>query len=193
MLVGQGPQRGFCVPARSAAKIREIAGNARSALGVKEHRFDAEWLLETLSAFSITVDVIENSDPDLPSGVDACWVPDRATIIFRASVYEQACQQVPRALFTVAHEIGHICLGHTRTFNREPSREIKVYEDSEWQANTFAAEFLMPLCTIQELGLATPQAIMTCFGVSFPAANTRYENLLRQRLLLGAPSAGDSA
>lgn len=176
-LVGHGPNQGFKVPGRRIAEIAGIAGRVRSTLGVHGVRFNAGQVLESLSRSGITVDVIEDDSTELPHGVMACWAPDILTLCFRHGVYIGACQGEPRALFTVAHELGHLALGHRRTFNRDVGGKCEVYEDSEWQANTFAAEFLMPLQMITSNRLSSAQAIAAFFGVSAQAAETRFNKL----------------
>ena len=60
---------------------------------------------------------------------------------------------------TIAHEIGHIFL-HAEVpmaKNYEQS-EIKVYEDSEWQADVFAEELLAPAKLIKNMNYQEIQA-----------------------------------
>jgi Zn-dependent peptidase ImmA (M78 family) len=57
----------------------------------------------------------------------------------------------------------------------------KVYEDAEWQADTFAAEFLMP--TPHVCHCCSPEEILETFGVSYSAASTRWEKLREQGVL----------
>jgi len=97
-------------------------------------------------------------------------------------VYEKACRNDPRSLFTVFHELGHALLGHRRTLNREPvgGAEIKTFEDSEWQANQFAAEILMPVDEIKYRGLRTGDDLADAFGVSTEAARIRVDRLKRR-------------
>lgn len=84
-----------------------------------------------------------------------------------------------RSLFTFAHEFGHMILGHERTLNREETLEHRAFEDSEWQANTFAAEFLMPLPIIEAKDMRIPEELCEEFGVSFDAARWRLRKLGR--------------
>ncbi len=73
-------------------------------------------------------------------------------------------------------------LGHRRTLNREPvgGAEIKTFEDSEWQANQFAAEILMPVDEIKYRGLRTGDDLADAFGVSTEAARIRVDRLKRR-------------
>ncbi len=61
-------------------------------------------------------------------------------------------RHVHRKRFTVAHEIGHLLLGHT---SKHADHVIDVYEGigkdpREIEANQFAAELLMPLAMLKE-------------------------------------------
>lgn len=38
------------------------------------------------------MDVVDDNDPELPRGVEACWVPDTVTLTIRLSVYKAACR-----------------------------------------------------------------------------------------------------
>ncbi|MEK6369020.1 MAG: ImmA/IrrE family metallo-endopeptidase [Burkholderia gladioli] len=158
--------------------IRHRAALARDAFAIRGGRIDLGRFLENLVRFSITLDVLPDSGGSLPPNVEACWIPESLTLCLRESVYRDACHNDPRALFTVFHEMGHFALGHRRTLNRErPGVEIKTYEDSEWQANQFAAEFLMPLDEIRRRRYQTESELMSVFGVSREAARIRLERL----------------
>ena len=58
--------------------------------------------------------------------------------------------------------------------------QLKTYEDSEWQANQFAAEFLMPYHTIKNLNLTSVEQIMSHFNVSEAAAYRRFNQLKKR-------------
>ena len=82
---------------------------------------------------------------------------------------------VGRQRFTVAHEIGHLALGHVgqgrvTTINREPNPKDS---QEETQANQFAARLLAPACVLHELGATTPEAIQQVCGLSRQAAGFR--------------------
>lgn len=99
-----------------------------------------------------------------------CTMTDHFTYIFYNSVLP-----VGRQRFTVAHEIGHLVLGHVgrgrvTTINREPSPQDS---QEETQANQFAARLLAPACVLHELGATTPEAIQQVCGLSRQAAEFR--------------------
>lgn len=98
-----------------------------------------------------------------------------------------------RARFTVAHELGHILLGHTPTtcddrqllLSRINAGDIfqSPREPHEQEADQFAARLLAPSCVLHALGATTPEAISTLCGLSRQAATLRAKRvqLLRQR------------
>ena len=90
-----------------------------------------------------------------------------------------------RQRFTIAHELGHIQLGHigdnqhTR-INREPS----AHDDPiEIQANWFAARILAPACVLHSLHALTPPEISHVCEISIAAATFRAQcmELLEQQ------------
>ncbi|MCP5228096.1 ImmA/IrrE family metallo-endopeptidase [Accumulibacter sp.] len=182
-MIGDGPLGGFRVAGRSIADIRVSADNVRRILGIGNapQDMDIGLLLDRLSVtYGITYDVLYVDEMPHPE-VEACWDPESITMHIRTDVFERACRNDPRARFTVMHELGHGLLGHRRTINRLGiSVSPKVYEDSEWQANQFAAEFLMPLDAVRHHRLKTAFEIERHFNASSQAA-TRRANQLGKR------------
>lgn len=182
-MIGTGPLAGYRVPKTTIMAIRSRASGARDVLDLPPGVIRLEPLLERLMEYGINYDVIDECDfAMLPRGVEACSIPEQLMMYFRESTYAAIAQNAPRAQFTVFHELGHILLGHSRLSNRggDP-RKIEVFEDSEWQANQYAAEFLMPLHLILSLKLFTPHALAAHFGVSLPAANKRISQLTKRK------------
>lgn len=182
-MIGNGPLHGFRVPPTSVQHIRLVADHARQVLEIGEHvgALNIGYLLERLTEYGITYDVLEESEmPHLD--VEACCIPERLLICIREDVYIKACENECRARFTIIHEFGHVILGHQRTINREAlASPPKTYCDSEWQANQFAAEFLMPLEVIKKHGISSPSQIELFFRVSQKAAQKRISQLNKRR------------
>ncbi len=173
-----GLHSGFRVSPQSKSKIKHIAENARAALGIPTGPLNAELLLERLHVYGIVVDVFDKVSAPVPPEVEACWVPYNRTLFVRDTVYQDICDGEPRGRFTVAHELGHILLAHQITVNRElASASMKTYENSEWQANTFASEFLMPETEMRLQNLRTARAVAAHFKVSIQAAEIRVKNI----------------
>lgn len=111
--------------------------------------------------------------------------PDQPLVLIRRDVYDGANQGVGRDRFTLAHELGHLLLhrGHRyleRPAPNAPPRHAK-FEDSEWQANAFASELLMPVHVVRQC--TTPEALARLAGVSVSAATVRFEILRREGVL----------
>lgn len=84
-----------------------------------------------------------------------------------------------RNRFTIAHEIGHIVLGHVNpgqatSRNREPAPDDDLAETA---ANQFAARLLAPACVLWGLNLHTPEEISKVCGISLTAARFRAERM----------------
>lgn len=103
-----------------------------------------------------------------------CTVTANHTYIFYNSSLP-----VGRQRFTVAHEIGHLVLGHVgngmaTVENREPTGTERA---EERQANQFAARLLAPACVLHEVGATTPEEIQKLCGISRQAAQFRAERM----------------
>lgn len=165
--------RGCKVPPKSTLDIRTVAEQLRSLIGhMSMGRF-----LEFIFSEKL-LDVVPDNDPRLPRKVEAVYDPEEKCIRLRDRDYEACVLDTnPRSIFTFWHEFGHFVLGHERSFCRDESQGHKIYEDSEWQADTFAGEFLMPFSVIKKEKLMTPEAISRRFNVSYAAATIRLKKL----------------
>lgn len=98
----------------------------------------------------------------------------------------QDCSQ-KRMRFTVAHELGHIILGHVGEYeliNREPSSADNLIEQ---EANVFASRLLAPACVLWGCNVQSPEEISKLCDITITAAKYRYERycdlLQRNRFL----------
>lgn len=90
-----------------------------------------------------------------------------------------------RIRFTIAHELGHILLGHLEDSITEIDRggiSAELYEELENQADVFAGNFLAPPILINERlkminSRHTPFIIGETFKISEPAVYNRYKDL----------------
>lgn len=94
-------------------------------------------------------------------------------------IFYDSALPVGRQRFTVAHEIGHLVLGHVgpgmaTVENREPTGAER---EEETQANQFAARLLAPACVLHEIGAIEPDEIQTLCGISNQAAKFRAERM----------------
>lgn len=102
-----------------------------------------------------------------------------------------SCNVIPaRQRFTIAHELGHILLGHVgrhQLVNREPDPGDNPIEQ---EANVFASRLLAPACVLWGCGARTPDEIMKLCSISRQAAEfraTRMEKLYRRSRFLTSP------
>lgn len=124
----------------------------------------------------------------LPYGEEGTFDPAENCIILSESTYEALMDDVPRARFTLAHEMGHAILHgaflRVALEGRTPQRKFKrtslpAYLDPEWQANRFAGGFLMPTSAVRRCikeGM-TDAKIAQYFRVSLDAARTRISKI----------------
>ncbi|MEB3437923.1 ImmA/IrrE family metallo-endopeptidase [Pseudomonas sp. A2] len=85
-----------------------------------------------------------------------------------------------RNRFTLAHELGHVLLGHVNEHNtQQRDTTFGNYNPIERAANTFAAELVMPEQRVRELfsGATSVQQMSEAFGVSNAAMSYRLKNL----------------
>ncbi len=93
-----------------------------------------------------------------------------------------------RQRFTIAHELGHILLGHVGQYklvNREPSKNDNPIEQ---EANVFASRLLAPACVLWGCNAKTAEDIMKLCDISRTAAEYRQQRmdklLARNKFLL---------
>ena len=123
------------------------------------------------------------------AGVDndgeAIIMPDGVPLI----VYNKQKSR-PRKRFTVAHEIGHILLGHVGKYqlvNRDPSSKDDPIEQA---ANVFASRLLAPACVLWALNAHAPEEIMKLCDISYQAAEyraARMKELCCRNMFLASP------
>lgn len=95
-----------------------------------------------------------------------------------------------RRRFTIAHELGHIILGHVGKYelvNREPSPGDNPVEQA---ANVFASRLLSPACVLWGCNVRTAEQIQELCKISKAAAEyrmQRMEELYKRNRFLTSP------
>ena len=90
--------------------------------------------------------------------------------------YNEKCS-AERTRFTIAHELGHIMLGHTQSpalINREISPDDSPLETA---ANVFASRLLAPACVLWGIGVTDYHQIQALCSISETAARFRMERI----------------
>lgn len=129
--------------------IRKMCNKLREYLDISQDcPFPIVEVIESLASDGkdLNYEIIPDSE------MKECYaktLPDKNVILIKESVYEGACSGNTRDRFTLAHELGHLLLhgGDSISFARS-GEKIKAYQNPEWQANTFAAELLVPATAI---------------------------------------------
>ena len=83
-------------------------------------------------------------------------------------------QSPQRCRFTIAHELGHIFLGHL--FSKD-GNGFATTDDAERLANVFARDLLSPACVLHELHATDAAAIANLCDISLEAATYRAERM----------------
>ncbi len=104
-----------------------------------------------------------------------------------AICYDPATVSSGRARFTIAHELGHILLGHAPTLRGDHTVVLsrvntgdldpRPRSPQEQAADMFAARLLAPACVLHALGAYTVEDIMRYTSLSHQAATFRAERM----------------
>ncbi len=93
---------------------------------------------------------------------------DKLYIIYADEQSPQRCR------FTIAHELGHIFLGH---LFRKDGNGFATTDDAEHSANVFARDLLSPACVLHELHATNAAAIANLCDISLEAATYRAKRM----------------
>ena len=182
-MLREGRPGGLKVPRKYVEDIRKVADGFRWFLclvaGIdKLSELNLAMFIEKDVPEILGLEVQIEDDADFlrlqegaPAGVDG------NILYIRDSVYLGMIRSFPRDVFTLFHELGHVLLGHRQVLGRDRLGEHSWTEDSEWQANWFAGEILMPLEEIRSKRLLTSRAVADYFRVSEQAASLRLHKL----------------
>lgn len=171
---------GYRVPPLSKVRIREFTALFRRHLGL-DHRSDFP-IIEVLEfALPQLIDgyVLEVCSREEMGANHGLTYPNKALIKLREDVYDGAVDGKGRDRFTASHEFGHLMLhGNVSMARSNGPNGHKIYEGSEWQADRFAAELLMPVEALQACG-SVDDVAGTC-GVSYQAAEIRWNEIKKK-------------
>lgn len=139
------------VASMSSAQISKFAEEIRKAFGLKPASTIkmAEFL--ELGLQRVLPDcVIEVAEDESMPGVDGVTLIGSPVIIFRDTIYEDLRREEPEARFTAAHEVGHALMHSKAPMGYAFRSDYVEQTDPEWQADQFAAAFLMPEAAFRE-------------------------------------------
>ena len=174
-------ERGIRVQPKSRAEIemlawtvRKISGFDSSVLPFPVRSFLENTLPKIFPDFHYEI----RDDGTLRDGARAITYPDKHHILMEESVYNGACDGIGRDRMTVSHEIGHFFIHPGVSLAKNyVQTAMKVYEDSEWQADVFAGELLAPMRLIK--GMCPEQIADEC-QISWRAAQAQFRALSKK-------------
>ncbi len=91
-------------------------------------------------------------------------------------IYDDTVSQA-QARYTIAHELGHIFLGHPLKSGYHARTIDTNKPDTEYQADRFAADFLAPACVLWGLDIHDANEIQKICNVSHTSAEIRAERM----------------
>lgn len=174
----------------SKIAIRNYAMKIRKLLGYSKRDFiNVSKLFDRLSILFAEKGLIFDyrilpDDSDLFYEKEEAWTDMQTGIIYiKESVMEQACRRkYKRGSFTLVHELGHYLLHYlsidVRLTRVADNVYVPLYRDPEWQADTFASEFLMPF---EECLKLDSEEIRKTFHVSRKAAEVRFNKIQEEK------------
>ncbi|MDD4844816.1 MAG: ImmA/IrrE family metallo-endopeptidase [Anaerotignum sp.] len=93
-------------------------------------------------------------------------------------VFNDSIHHLGRTRFTIAHELGHILLGHVETITFYRNSEIDSdTNEKETQANIFARDLLMPAAVLAALHVHAPEEIAAFCNISLQSAQIRAKRM----------------
>lgn len=173
---------GFKVKPRNIKQVRKVASTLHEVFSLNTNE---------------SIDVISLIDIDIPKKLDGfhyevvpdqemgdyagLYYPTEMKMELKESVYDGACSGNGQDKFTIAHEIGHMILHSDEVALAKTTSDTnhRRFEDSEWQADQFAAELIMPFDAV--VNLKSPEEIQEKFKVSAQAARVRFEKVRKEK------------
>jgi hypothetical protein len=173
----KGPPRGVKVAATSRAAVRDLTAALRGHFGEVRPYIDVARFIEHKLAAEFGL--VFGTQPRSVLGDDeGRTYPDKLRLELRDDVYRALLNDDPRARFTAMHEVGHFFLHPGIPLRRSATTATHAaFEDSEWQADCFAAEALMPVDHMLCMRYRTAAFACKLFGVSMKAAMIRIATL----------------
>jgi Zn-dependent peptidase ImmA (M78 family) len=169
---------------RTDEDYERLATQARANLKIADQlRLTGSQLLDAAKERDLIGDYVVLPD-SLMANAGGHFDPERRVICITETVWAGSNSGVPRCLYTVAHELSHALLGHTKSRNRSHVRSASeiaappIARD-ERAAERLAAALLAPFCLAEFSLETTTGEIADRFGLSPSAAAIRREEFAR--------------
>jgi len=159
------------VPGLSRAAIRTYVQQVHEVVKFVQPPFPVVQFAEGLHTYfpNYTFAVLDEDELGNNHGLT---MPAEKVMLIRRDVYEGACSDGGRDRLTIAHEVGHLLLHDSIAFARRmPTKQVPAYRSSEWQANCFAGELLVPAWWLRQVGRISATDVANICKVSLEAAD----------------------
>ena len=162
----------------SRAKIRALAAAIRALAKTPNGHFNIMKFVElslVKHAPTFQLEVLSEDELGDQFGVTH---PDAGIIKLREDIYNGARDGDGFSRMTVAHELGHFVM-HSESkigfARRIATRNTVTFVNSEWQANCFAGELLVPWADRDIIRGLGPDETAVVYGVSLTAARCQFD------------------
>ena len=168
---------GVEVPPCSVADLRRLAVQIRKAIGLTDDKpfpvgHFIEYVLPRLYD-DFALEILPKSRLGEKHGET---FPNKHLMRLREDVYIGICEGDGQHRFTGMHECSHLIYheGVPLALAHRSAKSLPVYRNSEWQADTLAAELLMPYEVVKDMSAWDIEQI---YGVSPTAALCRRDKI----------------
>ena len=173
---------GVEVPPCIREELRKVAAQIRGTLGLAYNEcFPVACFIERVLPKIYDDFVLEILPRDQLGERHGETFPDKHLMRLREDVYIGMCEGSGQHRFAGAHECAHHIYheGIPLAFFRSSAKNLPLFRNSEWQADTLAAELLMPYEAVKHMGV---QDIKTKYGVSRSVAQCRRDKIDKEEM-----------
>lgn len=166
----------------SVADLRKLATQIRTMIGLTDDEpFPVGHFIEFVLPKIYDDFVLEILPKRVLGEKHGETFPNEHLMRLREDVYIGICEGDGQHRFTGTHECSHLIRheGVPLALARRSAKHLPVFRNSEWQADTLAAELLMPYEAVKDMN---PQDIELLYGVSHSAAQCRRDKIDKEVL-----------
>lgn len=168
---------GVEVPPCSVANLRKLASQIRTVTGLTDDNpFPVGHFIEYVLPKIFNDFTLEILPKQLLGEKHGETFPNKHLMRLREDVYIGICEGNGQHRFTGAHECSHLIYHEEVPLSlaRRSAKHLPAFRNSEWQADTLAAELLMPYEAVKNM---SPGKIEMLYGVSRSAAQCRRDKI----------------
>lgn len=173
---------GVEVPPCSVADLRRLAAQIRMAIGLTDDKpFPVGHFIEYVLPKIYDDFALEILPKQLLGEKHGETFPNKHLMRLREDVYIGICKGDGQHRFTGMHECSHLIYheGVPLSLARRSAKHLPAFRNSEWQADTLAAELLMPYGAVKDM---SSWKIELLYGASHSAAQCRRDKIDKEAM-----------